>query len=79
MKKSKVLKIDDTKHIGQTKRSSTNANKQITPLKSKNKMRFVGIDVHKRSMQVAVKDKSGKLLLNQKVGVDHDSVKKLFS
>lgn len=42
-------------------------------------MIYVGIDVHKMSLQVAAMEKDGTLLLNEKIGSDHATVRKFFS
>ncbi len=40
---------------------------------------YVGIDLHKKFLQVAVMDNDGKLLQNKKVDNIHESIKKHFA
>lgn len=42
-------------------------------------MIHVGIDVHKKFLQVAAVDEDGTLLLNERVDTDHASVRRFFS
>ncbi|MDI1495779.1 MAG: hypothetical protein K8823_1087 [Cenarchaeum symbiont of Oopsacas minuta] len=39
---------------------------------------YVGIDVHKEFLQVAMMDKKGKIVFNERVDRDNDEVKKFF-
>ena len=74
-------KPEGTKNAKRTpKRVSkpSNPNKIITPGSSKGVI-YVGIDVHKMSLQVAAVDRDGVELLNKKIKTDHPSVKRFFS
>ena len=42
-------------------------------------MIYVGIDAHKKFLQVAAVDEDGKRLLNERVATDHDSIKRFFA
>ncbi len=85
MKKPIRVHSDDRRYVSRSKRSPVkrskreNANEQITHLKKKNKMIYIGIDAHKRFLQIAAMDQDGKRILNERVATDHDSLKKFFA
>ena len=78
MKTSKAKKPDGTKYDRPPARGASDPNKIITP-ESSNGVIHVGIDVHKKFLQVAAVDDSGTVLLNERTGTDHAGVKKFFS
>ncbi len=55
-----------------------NANKHTT-LPEKKYLMFVGLDVHKNSVQVAAVDEIGKLLFNKKISSDFSAISKITS
>ena len=67
--------------------SSSKIRKSLSPnritkkqIRSKsNKSMYVGIDLHKKFLQVAIMDNDGKVLQNNKVENTHESIKKHFT
>ncbi len=76
-------KIDGDKHAGRSKESSTkpktDGNTHIIRLPKRIKMIYVGIDAHKKFLQIAAVDEKGKLLLNERVINEHRYVKEFFA
>ncbi len=61
-----------------------NANRQISAkkricVKSKAEQQYVGLDVHKESIQVAVMDKDGKVLGNTKISNRNSEIREMFA
>jgi len=62
-----------------------NANKQIAPRKRRSvkgapaKQQYVGLDVHKNTIQVAVMDQDGRVLRNTKIGNTDEEVREEFA
>ncbi len=53
-----------------------NANKQITTYSGKNM--FVGMDVHKKFLQVAMMDKKAKVIFNERIENENKSISRFF-
>ena len=73
MRKSRSRHLDGT----QIKRvRSTNTNKSIRQYRRKGAV-FVGLDVHKETVQVAAVDNAGKLLFNKKISSRFDAMSRI--
>ena len=76
MPKSISKKLDGTCIRVKTRKKARIANKHTTLPKRKYVM-FVGLDVHKSSVQVAAVDETGKLLFNKKISSDFSAISKI--
>ena len=75
-------KSDSIKNESSSKTRSLSSPKKITKKqirKKLNKSMFVGIDLHKKFLQVAIMDETGKVLQNDKVDNTHQSIKQHFA
>ena len=71
----------DDKHAGKKAAAGKNCrkrNKKITP-KKKDSMLYVGMDVHKATIQVAAMDAAGNIVLETNIKADRNSVDRLLS
>ncbi len=75
----KARKSDSIKNESKTRSVSSKriTKKQIR--KNPKKSMFVGIDLHKKFLQVAIMDDTGKVSHNDKVENTHQSIKKYFA
>ncbi len=79
---TKRRKSDSIKNKSSSKIRSLSSSKRIPKNQIRNKITksmYVGIDLHKKFLQVAIMDNDGKVLQNNKVDNTHQSIKKYFS